>query len=279
MDTQDRPDPVAKARDLGAAIAAAADAIESTRRIPEPLLARLHASRLLRMLLPRSAGGDQTEPGTYVLAVEEIARHDASVAWNVFVANSSALIAAFLELDVARTIFADAAHYYRLGPAQRHACDRRCRRLSRQRHLGFRQRLPQCQLDGRALPRGRDRWLPPAQSPRPTGDPHALVSRRAGDLDRHLEHHRPARHGLRFLRGGRHVSSPKPTAPRARTRLCAASGDRSTPSPCRASMPSAWRASLSASRGRCSMSSSAWHCERPRAPWGVWPTMRSCRRT
>ena len=86
-----------KARELGAAIAAAADAIESTRRIPEPLLAQLHESRLLRMLLPRSVGGDQTEPGTYVLAIEEIARHDASVAWNVFVANSSALIAAFLE--------------------------------------------------------------------------------------------------------------------------------------------------------------------------------------
>ncbi len=116
MDTQDRPDPVAKARDLGAAIAAAAGEIESTRRIPEPLLARLHASRLLRMLLPRSAGGDQTGPGTYVLAVEEIARHDASVAWNVFVANSSALIAAFLDQAVARTIFGDALTILAWGP-------------------------------------------------------------------------------------------------------------------------------------------------------------------
>jgi alkylation response protein AidB-like acyl-CoA dehydrogenase len=116
MDTQDRPDPVATARELGAAIVAAADAIEATRRIPEPLLARLHASRLLRMLLPRSAGGDQTEPGTYVLAVEEIARHDASVAWNVFVANSSALIAAFLDQAVARTIFADPSTIVAWGP-------------------------------------------------------------------------------------------------------------------------------------------------------------------
>ena len=116
MDTQDRPDPVATARDLGAAIAAAADAIEVTRRIPEPLLARLHASRLLRMLLPRSVGGDQTDPGTYVLAIEEIARHDASVAWNVFVANSSALIAAFLDLPVARTIFADPRTIVAWGP-------------------------------------------------------------------------------------------------------------------------------------------------------------------
>ena len=42
MDTRDPPDPLAMARDLGAAIATAADAVESTRRIPEPLLARLH---------------------------------------------------------------------------------------------------------------------------------------------------------------------------------------------------------------------------------------------
>jgi alkylation response protein AidB-like acyl-CoA dehydrogenase len=116
MDSQDRPDPLAVARDLGAAIAAASDTIECTRRIPEPLLAQLHESRLFRLLLPRTAGGDQTEPGTYLSAVEEIARHDASVAWNVFVANSSALIAAFLDPAVARTIFADPATIVAWGP-------------------------------------------------------------------------------------------------------------------------------------------------------------------
>ena len=115
MDTQDRPDPLATARALGPAIAAAADTIENTRRIPAPLLSQLHESRLFRLLLPRSVGGEQTEPGT-CLAIEEIARHDASVGWNVFVANSSALIAAFLELDIARTIFADPRDPRCLGP-------------------------------------------------------------------------------------------------------------------------------------------------------------------
>src|SRR5260221_10568525 len=116
MDIQDRPDPLATARDLGPAIAAAADTIEKTRRIPAPLLARLHDSRLFRLLLPRSVGGEQTEPTTCLLAIEEIARHDASVAWNVFVTNSAALIAAFLELDVARTIFPDARTPIAWGP-------------------------------------------------------------------------------------------------------------------------------------------------------------------
>ena len=97
MNIQTRPDPVARARELGVEIAAAADEIERTRRITEALLGRLHDARLFRMLLPRSAGGDETEPAVYVAAVEELARHDASIAWNAFVANSSALIAAYLD--------------------------------------------------------------------------------------------------------------------------------------------------------------------------------------
>ena len=116
MDTHDRPDPLAIARELGAAITGASDTIEKTRRIPPPLLAQLHHSRLFRMLLPRSVGGEQAEPGSYLTAIEEIARHDASVAWNMFVANSSSLIAPFLEPAIARTIFADPTTIVAWGP-------------------------------------------------------------------------------------------------------------------------------------------------------------------
>src|ERR1700732_614547 len=116
MDIQTRPDPVARARELGAEIAAAADEIERTRRIPEVLLTRLHDSRLFRMLLPRSADGDETEPAVYVAAIEELARHDASIAWNAFVANSSALIAAFLEPAANGAIFADPRSTVAWGP-------------------------------------------------------------------------------------------------------------------------------------------------------------------
>src|SRR5579871_2602271 len=92
MNIQTRPDPLARARELAAGIAAAADEIERTRRIPDPLLSRLHESRLFRMLLPRSVGGDEIEPAVYVAALEELARHDASIGWNTFTANSSTLI-------------------------------------------------------------------------------------------------------------------------------------------------------------------------------------------
>ncbi|HEX9836814.1 MAG TPA: acyl-CoA dehydrogenase family protein [Alphaproteobacteria bacterium] len=116
MDRRVGPDPVARARELAGELAAAADAIESTRRIPDALLARLHAARMYRMLLPRSLDGDEVEPGHYVLTLEEIARHDASVAWNVFVGNSAALIAPYLEPATARTIFADPCAIVAWGP-------------------------------------------------------------------------------------------------------------------------------------------------------------------
>jgi alkylation response protein AidB-like acyl-CoA dehydrogenase len=116
MDSHSRQDPLTVARDLGPAIAAASDTIEITRRIPEPLLTQLHDSQMLRLFLPSSVGGGQAEPATCFKVIEEFARHDASVAWNAFVANSAALIAAFLEPEVARTIFGDPRTLVAWGP-------------------------------------------------------------------------------------------------------------------------------------------------------------------
>src|SRR5262245_1701646 len=109
-------DPVSRARDLGPGITAAADAIERTQRIPEPLLSQMHAARICRMLLPRSVDGDEVPPWVYLHAIEELSRHDGSVGWNVFVANSSALIAPFIAEDAARTIFRDPRAVIAWGP-------------------------------------------------------------------------------------------------------------------------------------------------------------------
>lgn len=113
-------DPVARARDLGPAIAGAADEVERTQTIQEPLLTQLHDARLARMLLPRSVGGDEVPPWTYMHAIEEVARHDASVGWNLFVANSSALIAPFIPLETAQEIFADPRTVISWGPPNQH---------------------------------------------------------------------------------------------------------------------------------------------------------------
>lgn len=110
------PDPVSRARDLGAVIAATADEVERSQRIPEPLLSQIHAARLCRMFLPHSVDGDQVEPWVYLRAIEEISRHDGSVGWNVFVANSAALIAPFLEPAAMQAVFADPRAVVAWGP-------------------------------------------------------------------------------------------------------------------------------------------------------------------
>lgn len=113
--------PIRRATALGERIAAASEEIERTRRIGEPLLTALHDARLFRLLLPRSVGGDEVEPGIYFQATETVSRHDASVGWNMFVANSSALIAPFLEPETARSIFADPRTIVAWGPPN--ACE------------------------------------------------------------------------------------------------------------------------------------------------------------
>ncbi len=109
-------DVVQRARDLGPLIDAHADEIERTRRLPEPLLAGMHREKMFRLLLPRSVGGEEVDPGTYLHAVEAISRHDASLAWNMFVGNSSSLLAAYLPPTTARTIWGDPRTIVAWGP-------------------------------------------------------------------------------------------------------------------------------------------------------------------
>lgn len=110
------PDPVSRARALGAAIESAADEIERSQKIPEPLLSQIHAARLCRMFLPRAVDGDQVEPWVYLRAIEEISRHDGSVGWNLFVANSAALIAPFLQPAAMQAVFANQRAVAAWGP-------------------------------------------------------------------------------------------------------------------------------------------------------------------
>lgn len=109
-------EPLARARALAEQIAAAADEIERERQITEPLLTALHDARLFRLVLPRAYGGEEVSPMVYIEALEEVARHDASVAWNLFVGNSAALITPYLEPETARLIYDDPRALIAWGP-------------------------------------------------------------------------------------------------------------------------------------------------------------------
>ncbi len=101
----DGPDYLARARSLGPAVAAAANEIERTREFPTSILAALIDNGLFRLLQPRSLGGAELDPMTYIQVVEQIASHDASTGWCIEQANGCSMVAAFLDPEVAQDIF------------------------------------------------------------------------------------------------------------------------------------------------------------------------------
>src|SRR5215467_7678432 len=101
----DGSDHVAKARSLGPLLSAAADEIERNRELPASVVAALVENGMFRLLQPRALGGAELDPMTYIQAVEEIARHDASTGWCVEQANGRSMVAASLEHKVAQEIF------------------------------------------------------------------------------------------------------------------------------------------------------------------------------
>lgn len=94
-----------QARRLAPLIEASADQAERERRLPEPLFTALVEAGLLRMLLPRTLGGAEIDPVTFVRVIEEIAKTDASTAWVLCQASGCSMVAAYLEPDAARQIF------------------------------------------------------------------------------------------------------------------------------------------------------------------------------
>jgi alkylation response protein AidB-like acyl-CoA dehydrogenase len=101
----DSRDHAARARSLGPLLAAAADEIERNRELPASIVSALIDNGLFRLLQPRSFGGAELDPVTYVQVVEQIASHDASTAWCVEQANGCSMAAAFLDPEVAQEIF------------------------------------------------------------------------------------------------------------------------------------------------------------------------------
>lgn len=109
--------PIERARDLRPAIERAAPAIERQRELSPELLADLHAAKMFRLLLPRSVGGEELEPATYLQVIEEIAKADGSTAWCVAQASGCSMSAAYLAPDIAREIFGAADAVLAWGPS------------------------------------------------------------------------------------------------------------------------------------------------------------------
>src|ERR1700758_2491816 len=100
-----RSDHIARARTLTPLLAAAAPRIDAARELPRDVLDAMHAASMFRLLVPRSLGGSELDPVTYVQCVEAIAAGDASVAWCMNQGSGCSMSAGYLQPDVACEVF------------------------------------------------------------------------------------------------------------------------------------------------------------------------------
>ena len=109
-------DYVARARELGPTLAAAANEIEQKRELPAALVSLLGENGFFRLLQPNSLGGAELDPMTYIRVIEEIARHDASTGWCVEQAKGCSMVSAYLDREVAEEIFGPSEGILAWGP-------------------------------------------------------------------------------------------------------------------------------------------------------------------
>jgi alkylation response protein AidB-like acyl-CoA dehydrogenase len=98
-------DHIARARKIAPLLAAAAPRIDAAYELPPDVLDAMHAEGMFRLLVPRSLGGSELDPATYIQCVEAIASGDASVAWCMNQGSGCSMSAAYLAPGVAREIF------------------------------------------------------------------------------------------------------------------------------------------------------------------------------
>ena len=97
--------PLDAARELAPRIRSAADEIEAKRELPRELFEALADAGLFHLALPRSLGGPEIDPPSYIQVIETLGQADASTAWAVNQGAIFATYAARMPRDLARAIW------------------------------------------------------------------------------------------------------------------------------------------------------------------------------
>lgn len=90
--------------DLGPLIRSSQAESQHQRRLPSPVVDAFHSAGLFRLLISADHAGLGLKEVEAAAVVEAVARHDASAAWSVMIANSSAGYARALDPEVTKEI-------------------------------------------------------------------------------------------------------------------------------------------------------------------------------
>ena len=92
---------------LAPRIAASGEEIEQGRRIPTSIVKALKDAGVFGMAMPHAWGGSELDPLTQFRVLEALALADGSVGWCAMINCDGGYITAFLDQDVARTMYPD----------------------------------------------------------------------------------------------------------------------------------------------------------------------------
>jgi indole-3-acetate monooxygenase len=92
---------------LAEEIRTASEEIERGRRIPPDLAMAMKDAGIFGMTMPRSWGGPELDPLTQFRVIEALAMADGSVGWCAMIGCDGGYVTAFLDQDVARSMYPD----------------------------------------------------------------------------------------------------------------------------------------------------------------------------
>jgi indole-3-acetate monooxygenase len=101
---------VERARALAPVVAQWRDAGEQERHVPRPLFDALRDAEIFGMSVPTAVGGAEVDEETALHVIEEFARQDGSVGWNVMIASNAAIIASYLPAAALREVYRGGAN-------------------------------------------------------------------------------------------------------------------------------------------------------------------------
>jgi alkylation response protein AidB-like acyl-CoA dehydrogenase len=96
---------IERARALRPLVTSLADEMERERRMPQALVDAMHEARLFHLFVPKSVGGLEVEPETYMRVVEEVSAMDGSAGWNLMIGAGGGLFAGFMHPDVLAEVY------------------------------------------------------------------------------------------------------------------------------------------------------------------------------